>query len=30
VAVLDVKTLEQFKAAAPALKGKIVLVVSEG
>lgn len=28
VAVLDVKTLDQFKAAAPALKGKIVLVVS--
>jgi carboxypeptidase Q len=28
VAVLDVRTLEQFKAAAPALKGKIVLVVA--
>lgn len=28
VALLDVRTLEQFKAAAPALKGKIVLVVS--
>jgi carboxypeptidase Q len=28
VAVLDVKTLDQFKAAAPALKGKIVLLVS--
>jgi carboxypeptidase Q len=28
VAVLDVKTLEQFKAAAPALKGKIVLVAA--
>jgi carboxypeptidase Q len=28
VGVLDVKTLEQFKAAAPALKGKIVLVAS--
>lgn len=28
VALLDVKTLDEFKAAAPALKGKIVLVVS--
>jgi carboxypeptidase Q len=28
VAALDVKTLDEFKAAAPALKGKIVLVVS--
>ena len=28
VALLDVKTLDQFKASAPALKGKIVLVVS--
>lgn len=28
LAVLNVKTLDEFKAAAPALKGKIVLVVS--
>jgi carboxypeptidase Q len=28
VALLDVKTLDEFKAAAPALKGKIVLVES--
>ena len=28
VALLDVKTLDQFKAALPALKGKLVLVVS--
>ncbi|HEX9173408.1 MAG TPA: M20/M25/M40 family metallo-hydrolase [Telluria sp.] len=28
LAILDVKTLEEFKAVAPALKGKIVLLVS--
>lgn len=28
VALLDVKTLDEFKAAAPALKGKIVLLLS--
>lgn len=28
VALLDVKTLDEFKAAAPALRGKIVLVIS--